>query len=285
MRPAKMNPQRKPKTNPTFSCTAIALLFAFASLSANAQVTAPQPATPVSASTGAPAADGTKGKLVVLDHVVAAINGDVILDSDVQEEMRFAVLQPYRTGAAQNSARSALQRLIDRDLILQQMKATQATLPVPSNQQIQQQLDALRKQIPECVQYHCETEAGWNSFLNAHGLTEQEVEEHWRQRMMILSFIQSRFGAGIRISQVEIEEYYNKDFVPEFVRRKLQPPPLKAVSSRISEILLQQHVTTFLQDWLQSLKSEGNVSILSAAYSDIGDPTGAPEEDTGDEQP
>ena len=80
--------------------------------------------------------------------------------------------------------------------------------------------------------------------------------------MLILAFIQSRFGAGIRISQSEIEDYYRKDLVAEVARRKLPPPPLAEVSSRIQEILLQQRVNTFLDEWLQSLKQEGSVSIL-----------------------
>ncbi len=62
---------------------------------------------------------------VVLDHVVAVINGSVILESDVQEEMRYAVLQPFSVDSARNTPQRALQRLIDRDLILQQMQTAE----------------------------------------------------------------------------------------------------------------------------------------------------------------
>jgi hypothetical protein len=88
--------------------------------------------------------------------------------------------------------------------------------------------------------------------------------------MLILSFIQSRFGAGVRISQAETEDYYNKNFAPAFAKKNLKPPPLKTVAPRIEEILLQQRVNGFLREWLQSLKDEGNVIILGAAYSDVG---------------
>jgi hypothetical protein len=229
------------------------------------------------ASPGAP-----ESRPVLLDHVVAVINGDVILESDVQEEIYFGVLQPDRADPHRNTAQRALQRLIDRDLILQQIRATRAQIKPPTEQKVEQQLSELRRQIPECAQYHCETDAGWRAFLAAHDLTESAVLTHWRERTLILSFIQSRFGAGIRISQAEITDYYDKNFAPEFIKRHLKPPPLQAVSSRISEILLQQHVNVFLQDWLQSLKDEGNVSILSAAYSDVGNPTSSGGGDTGD---
>ena len=52
---------------------------------------------------------------VVLDHVVAVINGSVILESDVKEEMSYAVLQPFSIDSARNTPQRALQRLIDRD--------------------------------------------------------------------------------------------------------------------------------------------------------------------------
>ena len=59
---------------------------------------------------------------MVLDHVVAVINGSVIFQSDVDEELRYAVLQPFSVNGAAILLRRALQRLIDRDLILQQMQ-------------------------------------------------------------------------------------------------------------------------------------------------------------------
>jgi hypothetical protein len=205
-------------------------------------------------------------KPVVLDHVVAVINGSVILESDVQEELRYAVLQPF-SNLARNTPERAFQRLIDRDLILQQMRTAEEVKP-PTPEELQQRIAQLRQVIPECAPYHCETDAGWQAFLQAKGLTEKEVEAHWRQRIMILAFIQSRFGSGVRITAAEIAGYYHKILVPQLHGQKL--PPLETVSSRIEEILLQQRVSSLLLEWLQSLKSEGSVSILDAAYGQVG---------------
>jgi peptidyl-prolyl cis-trans isomerase SurA len=218
----------------------------------------------------APVAPIPKGA-VVLDHVVAVINGSVILQSDVQEEMSYAVLQPFGIDSARNTPQRALQRLIDRDLILQQMETAQTVAP-PTPEEVQQRITQLRGVIPECASYHCETDAGWQKFLEAKGLTEKEVEAHWSQRMLILSFIQSRFGSGVRITPAEISDYYNKTLVPQFrdKDKTLKPPPLATVSSRIEEILLQQRVSSLLLEWLQSLKSEGSVSILDPAYGRVG---------------
>jgi peptidyl-prolyl cis-trans isomerase SurA len=215
---------------------------------------------------------------VVLDHVVAVINGNVILQSDVTEEMSYAVLQPFGLDSARNTPQRALQRLIDRDLILQQMETAQTVTP-PTPEEVQQRITQLRGVIPECARYHCETDAGWQEFLQAHGLTAKEVEAHWRQRILILSFIQSRFGTGVRITQAEIADYYNKTLVPQLHNKGVKPPALADVSSRIEEVLLQQRVSSLLLEWLQSLKSEGSVSILDPAYGRVGT-TGSGDEDS-----
>src|SRR5580698_4014410 len=59
------------------------------------------------------------GQGVVLDRIVAIVNGDTILESDIDEELRFEEIQPYR-GATNTSREQTIQRLIDRALILQQ---------------------------------------------------------------------------------------------------------------------------------------------------------------------
>jgi peptidyl-prolyl cis-trans isomerase SurA len=214
---------------------------------------------------------------VVLDHVIAVINGSVILESDVQEEMRLAALQPF-TDPGRNTPKRALQRLIDRDLILQQMRTAEELTP-PLPEEVQQRVNELRSLIPECTQYHCETDAGWQAFLKAKGLTQEEVEAHWKQRMMILAFIQSRFGSGVRITPAEIADYYHKVLVPQLQGRT--PPSLQTVSNRIEEILLQQRVSSLLLEWLQSLKSEGSVSILDPAYGQVGTTGTGDDSDSG----
>jgi peptidyl-prolyl cis-trans isomerase SurA len=222
-----------------------------------------------SATVPASAVSASPGRVVVLDHVVAVINGSVILQSDVTEEMSYAFLQPLSINKARNTPQDALQRLIDRDLILQQMQIAQ-TMDPPTHEEVEQRLTELREVIPACAQYHCNTEAGWQALLRSKGLTEKEVEAYWSQRLLILSFIQSRFGAGVRISPAEIADYYNKTLLPAFHGNGEKAPALSAVSNRISEILLQQRVSSLLLEWLQSLKSEGSVSILDPAYGQVG---------------
>jgi peptidyl-prolyl cis-trans isomerase SurA len=205
-------------------------------------------------------------KPIMLDHVVAIINGEVLLESDVKEEMRLAALQPISVPAGQNNEIRATQRLISRSLIVRQMREQQQIDYAVTDEDVTKSLDELRKQLPICGQLHCTTPEGWQSFLKLNGLTEPEVFSRWKQRLEILKFVQLRFGSGIRISRQDIETYYKTNVVRAFEKLKQQPPPLTNVTDRIREILLQQQVNVLLRDWLRSLREQGSVQILDPAY-------------------
>jgi hypothetical protein len=214
-------------------------------------------------------ASTTGEKPMLLDSAVAVINGKVILASDVREQQRFAVFEPLSAPRGEFTAMEAMQQIVNRTLLLDQMQE-QELAPPPADSKVDEQLAYLREHLPACAGQSCETEAGWHRFLAAHGFTEAELHTHWKQRMQILDFVGLRFRTGIRITKPEIETYYKQTLVPEFEARKLKPPPLNQVSDRIEEVLLQQHVNVLLNDYLRSLKDAGNVQILDPQYNSLG---------------
>jgi hypothetical protein len=197
---------------------------------------------------------------VLLDRLVAVVNGDVILESDVDEERRFDEVQPYRT-LTEFTRDKIIERLVNRTLILQQ--AALEPEDVVPDKDLDAQLMTLRKDIPACKQYHCETDDGWKKYLSDHGFTEEEFRARWRQRMQLLKFIEVRFRSGIKISDDEIKTYYEKTMLPEYAKRSVTPPNLETIRARIEEVLLQQQVGALLEDWLKSLRAQGSVWILT----------------------
>jgi hypothetical protein len=197
---------------------------------------------------------------VVLDRLVAVVNGDLILESDVDEERRFEEVQPYRT-ITESTRAKILERLVDRVLILQQ--AALEPEDVVSDKDLDAQLATLRKDIPGCKPTFCETDEGWKDFLSRHGFTVEEFSLRWRQRMQLLKFIEVRFRNGIKIKDDEIQTYYEKTMLPEYAKRNVTPPPVETIKRRIEEVLLQQQVSALLQDWLKSLRAQGSVRIMT----------------------
>jgi hypothetical protein len=211
------------------------------------------------ASGSASQAQSDKGPMM-LDRVVAVVNGELLFASDLEEEKRFAIFQPLRSANTERTRDELLERLIDRTLILQQAKM-QPQEPI-SDEQVDAEMRSLRKTIPECKAYACETDAGWKKFAEAQGFTVVEVRERWRQRMEVLRFIEARFRMGIRIAQTEIDDYYKKTLVPGFQKEGAAPPPEDTISDKIQEILLQQQVNALLVDWLKSLRAQGTVRVV-----------------------
>jgi len=199
-----------------------------------------------------------------LDRVVAIVNNELILDSDVDEERRLEALQPYNAQSETFSRDRAIERLIDRALILQQVEL-QAENPI-TDAQVEQETGALRKNIPGCknTKFNCETKAGWDVFLASNGFTEAEFNEKWRERMEVLRFIEQRFRAGIKITPEEIQAYYTQTMLPEYAKQGTKAPPVDSLSSRIQEVLLEQRVSGLLGDWLKSLRAQGSVVVLHA---------------------
>jgi hypothetical protein len=194
----------------------------------------------------------------VADQVLAVVNGDLILESDVLQEQRFEAFTPFSTPGA-FSRDAAVQRLIDRTLILQQSKL-QPDQGV-TIEEARAQLQMLRKDLPGC-KVRCETEAGWQQFVHDQGFTMQELEQRWQSRMEVLKFIEMRFRSGIEITPAQIKTYYEKNMLPEYAKVHAAPPKLEVISPRIQEVLLEQQVSSLLSDWLQSLKAQGDVHVM-----------------------
>lgn len=199
---------------------------------------------------------------VELDRVVAVVNSRAILESDLRDEMRIAVLET--PNGSVDTPQEALERLVSRTLIRQQMREEDAQTTTPSDEEVAARLSELRKELPACVSAHCATDEGWKTFLAAHGLRERQVELYLRNRLELLRFIEQRFRQGIQIGHDEVEAYYMNRLVPQYLPGQAVPP-LEQVTPRIEEVLLQQKVNALFSDWLDSLRKQGEVEVLDPA--------------------
>ncbi len=198
-----------------------------------------------------------------IDRIVAIVNGEVVLDSDVSEERRFEAIQPRATASAEagTTARDQeIERLVDRDLILQQAKLeTEENI---SDADVEKQIAGLRQTLPDCKKFNCGADAGWDRFLASHGFTAAEFRIRWKQRMQVLAFIQERFGAGASVSEARVRAFYQNTMLPQYAKAHVKPATFASVQDRIREVLQQQQVTSLLRDWLQSLRAQGSITIL-----------------------
>jgi len=221
-----------------------------------------------SSSCQSPAQASPPAGSVVLDRVVAVVNNQAILESDVDEELRLAVLDPGRAGQGLLTPKTALEQLISRALIQQQIRQEDAQAADPPQAEVDARLAEIRKEVPACVHLNCASEQGWKAFLAAHDLNPERVELYLRNRLQILRFIELRFRQGIRIDPEEIQTYYRETLLPQYAAGE-PTPTLDKVAPRIEEILLERQVNVLFDDWLKNLRKQGDVEVLDPALGAI----------------
>ena len=206
----------------------------------------------------------TSDNSIVVDRVIALVIRQVFLQSDLEDETQLSVLDPTANQNARDTRQEALDRLISRTLIQQQIQQENVPAAEPSPAAIAARLKEIRTDLPACVRADCASESGWYAFLAQHELSPARVEKYLRNRLEILSFIELRFRQGIRITPEEVEAYYRETLRPQYPSGQ-NPPPLQQVSSRIEEILLQQRVNALFDTWLSNLRSQGQIQVLDPA--------------------
>jgi peptidyl-prolyl cis-trans isomerase SurA len=195
----------------------------------------------------------------VVDRVVAAVNGEPILQSDWDDAMRYQCFIDQRPlqGFTVADMQAAFDRLIDTTLLRQQMRLAkfEESSPVAAAAQAAE----LRRQRSTAAVG--DPQENWTLGLQRCGLTEQEVEDRLAEQTGILNFIDQRFRQNIHIDYAAVVRYYQESLVPELQRSGVKAGPLTGVEPRIREILIQQAVNQMLATWLQNLRQESVIEV------------------------
>ena len=192
----------------------------------------------------------------IVDRIVATVNRQPILLSDWEVEMRCeAMLDQKALPLSDDVAHSALDRLIDQELVRQQIRSYR--LAEPSAEEISRRVDEVRKQLVAR-----EDLTAFRGLLARYGLSENELRDRLSTQLMILRFIDVRLRPSVHVERRSIEAYYNDTLLPEARRKGDQsPPPLADVAPQIEELLSQQRVDALTNDWLKDLRQQADIRV------------------------
>jgi hypothetical protein len=205
------------------------------------------------------AAEGT-GE--VIDRIVATVNGVPVLQSDVDEAVRCEAMLNNRPleGITAAEQQSSLERLIDQELLRQQMGAS---FPEPAAAALADRLRQLREQLPLA-----RSDEQWRATLAHYGLTEAGLNVRVAAQLRISAFVESHLQPDVHVDAASISAYYHESLLPELRRRgATTEPTLAEVSSQIEQILQQQRINDMLGSWLQTLRQQSQVRIQTGSVS------------------
>src|SRR5579863_3624761 len=194
----------------------------------------------------------------VVDRMVAVVNKQVILQSELEEAEHIELLlqgKPLDQLTTDGMA-IALERFIDRALLQQQI--VDASLVEPSADDISNRIHELRSQVSGAAE-----EQKWRDILTAYAVTEQDLQMHIASQLRILKFIDLRFRTVARVDRDTISNYYNQTLLPQLRKQGAPEPPLTQVSDKIQEILTEQRMNELLDSWLQALRAQAQIEKMS----------------------
>lgn len=177
----------------------------------------------------------------VIDRIVAHVDTDIILLSDVRELARY---QLFVDGKAETDVQ-ILDRLIDQWIVRNEAKA--ALFPQPSDEEVQRSLERLKQSFSSPEEYE--------ERKKQSGLTDEDVERMLRAQLYLSNYLDSRFRASIQIDEKDIEEFYKTRIIPRAQSRGQTPPTLDAARGFIREALVQRAINEQSERWLKESRA------------------------------
>jgi hypothetical protein len=195
----------------------------------------------------------------VVDRMVAVVNKRVILESELDQARRIDLLLQGKPLTYENpdpkQMQTLLDRLIDRSLLEQQIADPAMLDPTP--EELAAHIKEIRDRIPGAA-----SEEGWKAVLAGYGLEAKDIEYHVVSEFRVLRFVDLRFRNLVRVDEAEIASFYQERLLPQLRRQGAPAPPLNEVSGKIEKILVEEQLDQMLNEWLQTLRTQGHIEKL-----------------------
>jgi peptidyl-prolyl cis-trans isomerase SurA len=190
----------------------------------------------------------------VIDRIVATVNGHIILQSDWEDAQRYEAFiagRPIDHVTAEDR-KSALDRLIDQELLREQMRASD--VQHASDEEVTKRIQEIRKQYPDA-----EAREGWGAALARYGLTEESLRKRVAMQLDLMRLVDARLRPTVNIDSKSVESYYNQELLPQLRQSGATDVPLAEVAPKIKELLTQKKMNQLLTSWLQSLRAGSEI--------------------------
>jgi SurA-like protein len=191
----------------------------------------------------------------VIDGVVVTVNHKPIFRSDWDEAVCYELFMQRKPVAQVTDADrvTALQRLVDRQLLKAQMSDAHSLKP--SEDDLQNDMAKLRAQVSDG-----KDDQSWHKLLTRYGLTEELLKEHLRAEIEVMNFVEVRLRPNVHIQPEEVEAYYKNQLLPDLEKAGGGKVVLyEDVEPRIRELLTQRHMDELLDAWLHNLRQQAQI--------------------------
>ncbi|MGB2621843.1 MAG: hypothetical protein WA857_04315 [Candidatus Acidiferrum sp.] len=181
----------------------------------------------------------------VVDRIVARVENDIILLSDVQELQRYQQLVQDKS----ESENAILDRLIDQWIVRSEAELSQ--FPQPSESEIDRGVLRVEKSFASPEEYEARKKQS--------GLNDAEIRKMVASQLYLSNYLDSRFRPSAQIDEKAIEDFYQNKVVPTAKERGQTPPTLEAARDIIQEALVQGSINEQADRWLKESRERLHV--------------------------
>jgi peptidyl-prolyl cis-trans isomerase SurA len=197
-------------------------------------------------------------KNVLKDRVLAVVDEDPVLASDVERVIKLG-LQPPNPGETDAQYRKrVLNSLVEERLRFHEIdRYGLEQVPV----------DDIEKAVAK-VRAGFKDEASFQKAIKDVGLAPKGLRQLMARQLLVLTYVDERLGPRVFVTFDDINKYYRSVLTPAMQKKGQPVPPLDDVREDIREVLKQQKLTQELQTWTEELRAKADVVIYPEQAAD-----------------
>ena len=181
----------------------------------------------------------------VVDRIVARVEGDVILLSEVRALSNY---QQLVDGKSESDAQ-ILDRLIDQWIV--RNEAETARFPHPTDTEIARGVQRVQSSFASPEEYV--------ERRQQCGLSDADIRNMVAAQLYLTDYLDSRFRSSVQIEPAQIEQFYQTAVVARAKARKQPAPTLEASKEYIQQALVQREINEQTDRWLKESHSHLHV--------------------------
>lgn len=182
----------------------------------------------------------------VVDRIVARVDEDIILQSDVDQLARYQLLVDGKS----ESQEQILERLIDQWIVRKEAEASR--FPPAADADVERGLQRLVRSFAKKEDFDSQREKV--------GLTEADVRQIVTAQTYLTNYLDSRFRPTVQVEEQAIKDFYDNALIPRAKARGQEPPSFDNARDVIQEVLIQRGINEQADKWLKESRVRLHIS-------------------------
>jgi hypothetical protein len=181
--------------------------------------------------------------------VVAVVDEDPILDSEVTQVVELRLVEPRPGEDEEALRRRVLDQLIEQRLRFHEIDSF-GFVELPTAE-VEEGFAEIRARF--------QSDQEFARRLEVLGLEADSLRQLVARQMMVLTYVDERLGPRVFVDLEDIRAYYDSSLVPEMRRRGVEVPPLQDVREQIRALLKEERLNEEIARWTDELRRQADV--------------------------